>query len=222
MKRGKDFWGRPYWTMVHILTSVFTQENKEFLVKFFYLLTRLLPCDVCRKNLSSKLNKYPPEKYLTSLDSAIFYGYMIHDLANQHINKKEGKQKHISPPFDQVKYYYITSLKSKGALFWGRMFWRCIHILGATLKSKDAPYFILFLNILVHLLPNSSSQNNLQAFLSQNPVEPYLRNNHDAFLYTYMLHNFINNKRGKRSPPFMEIKTFYFTALGEECLQCRV
>jgi len=222
MKKGKDFWGPILWALIHILTAAYSPELKKFLLEFFWLLTKLLPCDYCRHNLAKKLQTYPIENYLSSRDDAFFYGYTVHDLANQHINKITKMQSHVSPPFDEVRHFYYISLRSKGVLFWGPIAWKSIHLIAATIKPTNAKEFEMFLNALTYLLPDETSRKTLSSFLSTNPVSPYLRNNHDAFFYTYIMHDSVNKKLGKKSPKFEDVKSYYFSSLGEECEDCQI
>ena len=54
-KKGKDFWGPPIWTTIHILAL--SKPSKRF-INFLYVLTKIIPCDYCQKNLLKKLNNY--------------------------------------------------------------------------------------------------------------------------------------------------------------------
>lgn len=100
---GKKFWGEPIWTSIHIEGATFRPENAEIFVRRLWDLTKILPCDFCKKNLVEKLTKYPPEPYLTSNHNAFFYTYFLRDLVNQHLGKK-------SPPYDEVKAHYFRAL----------------------------------------------------------------------------------------------------------------
>jgi len=97
--KGKDFWGPPIWTMIHILAICLDPKNSKEYEEFLWLLTRLLPCDYCKKNLAKKIQAHPPRDYLNSSDQAFLYTYMVHDLANQHITKYNPGKPKISPLF---------------------------------------------------------------------------------------------------------------------------
>jgi hypothetical protein len=222
MKKGKDFWGPPTWVVIHVILACFTTENKRHIIEFLWLLTRLLPCEVCRVNLKNKLISHPPEKYLVDRESAFFYGYLVHDLANQHINEATHTTTHISPPYDTVKNYYFSELETKGVLFWGSFVWAVIHIFAATMEYAQSKYYHRFLVVLSHIMPDKASRDSLKAFMASYPIEPYLRSNHDIFTYTYVLHDHVNKKLGKSSPPLATIKTYYFRGVGEECSDCKV
>ena len=216
--RGKDFWGPVEWGIIHILAAILRPGNEEYFIRFMWTLTHLLPCDYCKGNLEKKLRSIDARKYEGS-NSMFWYTYIIHDMANRHISKQyPDKPPKISPPFDDVLIYY----SNPDPTFWGPIVWASIHILAVTLRRENAEYFREFLGMLVHLLPTEDTSRKLGKFLNEYPVEPYLRNNHDAFFYTYMLHDNINKQLGKTSPPFQDVKSFYFSSMGEECSDCKV
>ena len=182
----------------------------------------MLPCDYCKGNLIKKLEEYPPEKYLSSNQKAFWYSYIIHDLANQHITLHNPKTPKYSPTFEEVKNLYIKSLKYNRDEFIGHAVWTTIHVLAATLRSENAQEYKRFLELLTVLLPDESYRKSLSNFLIENPIGPYLRNNHDAFFYSFILHMTINESIGKHSPSYDSVKKFYFSSLGEECDDCKV
>jgi len=117
----------------------------------------------------------------------------------------------------------------KGKEFWGPPIWKTLHILGATLRPENAEQFVNFLWALSDLIPCDYCRKNFKKKLREHPPEPYLRNNHDAFFWTYLVHDLANQHishvhpdHPKVSPPYDEVKTYYFRALGEECNDCKV
>lgn len=117
----------------------------------------------------------------------------------------------------------------RGKDFWGPPFWTTIHTLAATLRPENGEYFENFLWTLSEILPCSECSKNLKEKLERFPPGPYLRNNHDAFFYTYLIHDLANQQIStvhpetpKVSPPFDEVKSYYFRALGEICKECQV
>ena len=219
MKKGKDFWGPPVWIMFHILCIVLKSGNIKDLIRFMELLSKLIPCDYCKMNLIKKLKAYPPQPYMTSPEKAFFYSYMIHDLANQHITSHT-KETKTSPPFDNAFGYYMSL--SQDPKYWGPPIWTSIHIFAATLTPENAEYYKEFLFLLVKLLPNEQSRKTLLTILNKHDIDSYLRSNHDAFYYSFKIHDIVNKQHHKKSPLFEDVKSFYFSALGEECNDCKV
>lgn len=119
--------------------------------------------------------------------------------------------------------------RKKGRNFWGPPIWDTIHITAATLRPENADKFVSMLWNLSDLIPCDYCSVNLKEKLREHPPGPYLRNNHDAFFYSYLLHDLANQQitrehpdEAKVSPRFDDIKAYYFLALGEECKDCKV
>jgi len=111
MKKGKDFWGPPTWVTFHSFAATF-KPGKERAFKLFLevVLPELMPCENCAANLLEKIQRFPPDPYLTNNDNAFFYSYLIHDLANQHITRYHPDKPKVSPPYDDVKSRYFRAL----------------------------------------------------------------------------------------------------------------
>lgn len=110
MSEGKNFWGPPIWTSIHVAAASLEPENAKYFVLLLKSWVHLLPCNYCRNNLQKKLDMFPPEPYLRNNHDAFFYSYLIHDLANKHITKYHPETPKISPPFDEVKSFYFKKL----------------------------------------------------------------------------------------------------------------
>ncbi len=109
-KKGRNFWGPPVWSTIHILAATLRPENAEKYEKLLWLIADLIPCDYCGVNLKKKLKDHPPGPYLRNNNDAFFYSYILHDLANQHITQMHPDESKVSPPFDNVKSYYFRGL----------------------------------------------------------------------------------------------------------------
>ena len=107
---GREFWGPPIWTTIHILASTLRPENASEFKRFLETLTHLLPCERCKQNLKTKLKMYPPDKYLLNNDDAFFYTYLLHDAVNENITKTNPKTPKESPNFDNIKSFYFKGL----------------------------------------------------------------------------------------------------------------
>lgn len=120
MKKGKDFWGDPFWKVIHILGATYTPEKREYFKYFMtVILPNLLPCEVCQVNLQKKLKDHPIDKYLDNNHTAFFYTYLIHDLANKQISQTNPdilsgkKPKKVSPKYEEVKNFYFSRLQEE-------------------------------------------------------------------------------------------------------------
>lgn len=251
-KVGKDFWGPPFWEMFHILgvTIQCTKKGKEKFEQLLRLFCQLVPCPSCCAHLNRNLKAFPPGKYLTTNEDAFFYTYVLHDIVNDQVNEinkslseNERKPIKVSPDYEQIRDYYFREWKN----LWGKAWWKVIHCLGATFKptKEHAQKFTEFLNLLCDIMPCQISCSYFRKALIDYPVAPYLLNNHDAFFYTYILHNVINEKINedidkmngytlvngihiktikfyKKSPNYDEVKSYYFRALVGGCKDCDV
>ena len=217
-KKGKDFWGPPQWGIIHIVCYTYKEGTEKELLEYFWILTYLLPCDYCKKHLIEKLKNQQPVKYVKQGREGVFlFSYIIHDLANQHITKYTKNSKY-SPSFEDVKKQYKEIMESG---LWMSYVWASIHILAATLRQEHSDEYKKMLYLLCVLLPQTAG-NTLKDILTKYPIDPYLRNNNDAFFYTYMMHDIVNKKLGKTSPPYKDVKNYYFSSLGEECSDCKI
>lgn len=121
--------------------------------------------------------------------------------------------------------------EKKGKPFWGPPIWSTIHIMAASYKPSAAFSFKAFLEALPDLLPCPSCGEHLRKNLEEHPPDKYMRNNHDLFFWTYVLHDTVNsqcnsvmspNDKKKVSPAFDDAKRYYFSGLGEECKICQL
>lgn len=121
----------------------------------------------------------------------------------------------------------------KGRPFWGPDVWGSIHIFAASYKPSSFTAFKTYMNILPDLLPCPTCGEHLRKNLADLPPDNYMRNNHDLFFWTYVIHDKVNNQCNasrdltkhdeiKISPPFDEAKRYYFSGLGEECKVCQL
>lgn len=217
--KGRSFWGPPVWDIIHYLAFVYRPENKGAYINFLVLLTKLLPCDMCKKNLIAKFKKVHPSDYATSSHLLFYYTYLIHDMANKHITRYHPESPKVSPSFSTITSLYSRQTPQRMET----VFWHNIHIFATTLKYEDGNYYKDMIITLCTLFPNVNGfTSSILDFLKHHPIEPYLRNNKDAFTYSYMLHDHIAQKFKQQIQSYENVKNFYFSALGEECNDCRV
>jgi hypothetical protein len=118
----------------------------------------------------------------------------------------------------------------KGKDFFGPPYWTTIHCVGATYQPAKAQSFTNFMYSLIDLLPCDECGEHHGFNLEQFPLEKYLRNNHETFFWTYLIHDAVNqqinsahpDKPKKISPPFEDVKRKYFNALSDGCKNCQM
>lgn len=202
---GKDFWGPKVWETIHILAITYTPEKKQAFKQFINDLTVLLPCDECRLHLKSNLKKIPLDHYLTNNRQLFLWSYLLHDLVNQQLNKQ-------SIPFEDAKKMYTN----------GDDVWDILYIFAITYTPSKRTEFKQFVDNLIILLPRKDHRLHLKANLKKLPVDDYLNNNHQLFLWSYKMRDLIEQQFGIRAPPYEEIKLHYIKKLGAECQACKV
>lgn len=129
-----------------------------------------------------------------------------------------------SPKIDTVP----KEIPKRGRDFWGPSEWTALHAKAAAYKPEKAAAFKAYVHALAELLPCEECGKHFAENLKKYPVENYLRNNHDLFYWSYIIHDSVNQQHNiykpkepkKYSPPFDKVKQFYFKALGADCKVC--
>lgn len=99
--------------------------------------------------------------------------------------------------------------------FWAPASWKTIHCLAAGYRSHQAQDFINFMYSFTKCLCCEKCCENAIGEMKAIPLEDkYLKNNENLFLWTYLLHDAVNRRLGKTSPPYEEVKSIYFKRLG--------
>jgi len=112
---------------------------------------------------------------------------------------------------------------ARGKAFWGPPAWFILHVLAASLHSKNSKYYENLLKCFAILLPCEECRKNLIFKLQSLPPTRYLSNKEDAFLYSYTIHDMANQQISvahpdapKKSPGYDEIRKFYFEGLKND------
>ena len=117
----------------------------------------------------------------------------------------------------------------KGKDFWGDPYWTTLHSSAAAYKPSREGAFRNLVHSYTELLPCDDCMQKFKINIAKLPMDSYMRNNHDLFFWTYAIHDMVNLDHNhdnphappKKSPPFPEVKQFYFSALAEECKTCK-
>jgi hypothetical protein len=113
-KKGKYFWGDPFWKTIHCICASYKPENAVYIINFFNAFKELIPCDVCVVHFKENLKRFPLERYLKNNHDLFFWSYLIHDSVNQYHNthRKPNEAQKTSPSYDEIKEFYFKSLVS--------------------------------------------------------------------------------------------------------------
>lgn len=106
--------------------------------------------------------------------------------------------------------------------FWGPTIWKTIHIMALSYTPDKKDHFKKFINELQYLLPCEECRHHLRQNLKILPIDDYLQNNHQAFMWSYMLHDIVNKQLGKKSPKYEDVKMMYIKGMGPECTSCKI
>uniref|UniRef100_A0A6C0IWE8 thiol oxidase n=1 Tax=viral metagenome TaxID=1070528 RepID=A0A6C0IWE8_9ZZZZ len=79
-------WGPSGWFFLHSITLNYPDNPNNYQKKifhdFFNILPAVLPCDICKKNLKNKIEKYPIRFHLDSKQQLTKWLVTIHNMSN--------------------------------------------------------------------------------------------------------------------------------------------
>ena len=109
-----------------------------------------------------------------------------------------------------------------GKEFWGPSVWKTIHSFAIAYTPDQKQQFKNYINSLQYILPCQACREHLKQNLKILKIDDYLSNNHQLFLWSYLLHDRVNRQLGKSSPPFEQIKIIYMNGMGPDCQSCKI
>ena len=110
----------------------------------------------------------------------------------------------------------------KGMEFVGPIKWASIHLTCASYTPDKCKQIKEWIKLEFDLLPCKECRSHAAEMLKKYPVEMYSANNEDLFFWSYIIHDEVNRRLGKKSPPYPEVKQYYFDALNTECTSCNI
>ena len=116
----------------------------------------------------------------------------------------------------------------RGRDYIGDPTWDVLHTFGAAYTPDKYLDAVAFVKSLGALFPCAHCRENFKKKLVKYPIENYLKNNHDFFFWTYLVHDDVNksynehhpDKPQKYSPPFDKVKDWYWQVVSDECKEC--
>jgi len=108
------------------------------------------------------------------------------------------------------------------SVFAGPAQWMALHSYAAAYEpsSETRKAAIEYVNAIAVLFPCEKCSRHFKEFLSRNNIEHYLSDNHRFFLWTYLAHDGATRHKGETSPPYNEVKRYYFESLLGSCNKC--
>lgn len=109
---------------------------------------------------------------------------------------------------------------------WGHPLWTSIHTLAANYNEtpQAADAFVKFMFSLVQLMPCKQCRIHLYNHLTKDlPITSSVLSSRDnLFLWTYKLHDLVNQQLGKFSPPYNVVYSYYVRPNTNRCPQCNM
>lgn len=107
------------------------------------------------------------------------------------------------------------------SIFAGPAGWVVIHSAAATYDPKTMRQgFINLIDGFVNTFPCPRCRDNLRKHLRELPLQNYLDNRDELFMWTYLMHDKVNKLKHEKSPPLQEVKKLYFESLNIDCKDC--
>ena len=203
-------WGPGLWRFMHTISFHYpindVGEYQSALMDFFYSLTLILPCNICRINYIesvSVLGGLTPRLFQTKESTSMFV-YTLHNLINNCIGKKRR-----NPPFDAIKKKYSKNTTSQ-SWFWGPGLWSFMHTMSVNmptvLNPRESEAVTLFLESLQSLIPCNVCRVHYIENTRHVTVND-IKSNKALALTIYELHNTVNKSLNRK--PYKTFKIVY-------------
>ena len=214
VKKGKKFWGEMWWDVLHSAAAFYTQDRANEFRLLIQGYKGNIPCKQCKVHFIQNLANHPIEPYLADAGKLLFWTYIMHDTVNQiHNSHRLEDPPKISPPFPKiVEKYTITPSEH-----WDTAWKFVLHTAAVVYTPEKADDYILLVKSFKGLIPSITSRVRFNQALEKVPVEPYSRNNHDVFFWSYVIANMV---KPSSMLPYADTKRYYFAGLDEECETC--
>lgn len=83
--------GRGTWALIHTIGAKYppypSREHQSNLIQFIDLLTKLFPCEECRKHFTELVKNHPPK--VTSREEFSRWACQAHNIVNKRLGKRE-------------------------------------------------------------------------------------------------------------------------------------
>jgi len=197
-------WGPKLWHIIHTFAATYTPEKRYAFETFIYSLCYLLPCPVCRNHFTKNLKKYPLCDYLFNDETVFLWSYLLHDEVNKMNTKSNGLR---SPKYSIARDMYFS--KANNVANYGPKLWHVLHTFAANVEYVYRYQFKTVVYTLTVLIPCSICRTHFTENLKNYPIDNYLSSSNSLFLWTYLMHNAVNERHNKLSPQY-ELSRQYF------------
>lgn len=105
-------WGRHGWIFLHSITMAYpdkpTEIDKQNFKTFFHMLSAVLPCDVCGKNLRQHMAEIPIENALSTKRELVEWLINIHNKTNITLGKPKKTYEDVIKLYKQMYSNFST------------------------------------------------------------------------------------------------------------------
>jgi hypothetical protein len=199
------------WKVIHIFArTINITYIPEVFESFEYFLASVIELhpdrDYARK-MKDFMMIEPIGQYMSSSDILFYWSYSFHyAVENGNQYKKRGKDDSFIGSYENfIEDYKLDKINKP---FWGNPLWYVIHWLGSITTAKDVLVFKSFIYTLTKLMPCPKCKSHLLRNLKRSCfyIDDY---KHDLFLFTFNLHNSVNNSIGKPLYKLSDAKKHY-------------
>lgn len=106
------------------------------------------------------------------------------------------------------------------SIFAGPAGWMTLHSAATTYEPSQREGFKSLVKGIETAFPCKTCRRNFSKHLRELPLEKYLGNRDELFLWTYLMHDKVNQLKSVKSPPLQRVKKYYFESLGIDCSNC--
>lgn len=188
--------GPGIWYIFHLLAAQTSHGHidKSHIINFISILWAFFPCLDCRQHLRKMFNIHSPYNIHTS--GMFEYTYMVHNIVNKRLKKKE-------ITLEEAKHLFISNEYQFNINSIGPGVWWCLHII-----SEHAPDMIEeLLSILSISFTFKQGSESINEFIIGTYAEKYLSSQISHTIWR--MHNFVNRKLNKPEMPYREIYKFF-------------
>lgn len=108
------------------------------------------------------------------------------------------------------------------SIFAGPAGWVTLHSAAAAYEPWQAKGFKMLVEGFANTFPCPRCREHFRKHLKEIPLEKYLGNRDEVFLWTYLMHDKVNKIKRVKSPPLEQVKRYYFESLNLNCDDCGV
>lgn len=116
----------------------------------------------------------------------------------------------------ETRMYPVTDPRT----FAGPAWWVVLHSAATTYTPENRSGFLSLVKGTGESFPCPTCRENFKKHLLELPIEKYLANRDELFMWTYLMHDKVNQLKHVKSPPLQSIKRYYFESLGVNCSNC--